>query len=81
MKYGEKLSHLNCKTIAYYYGYSGIEIKKIQYGIDDYVIYVDGILCENKNVHKSKIRYNNRGAYFMHGNNRIYMDECMRTDI
>ena len=47
---------LNNDTIAYYYGLGGVEIKYIEYGIDDYIYCVSGACGStvNKRYHKLK---------------------------
>jgi len=76
----EKQYYLEKEYVGYYSGYSGIEIKDIQYGIEDYIIFVAGAWCSKKSVHRSKIYYGNR-FYFRYNGNRIYLDECLRAGI
>ena len=80
MKKAEKLKYLEKEYIGYYSGYSGIEIKDIQYGIEDYIIFVAGAWYGKKSVHKSKVHYGKRD-YFKYNGNRIYLDECLRAGI
>ena len=77
----EKNQVLESETIAYFSGYDGIEIKSIQYDINDYVIFVSGAWTGKKQVHKSKIYYtvNDENIYFRYGNNRIPLNECIRV--
>ena len=89
MTKAEKQKYLEKKYIGYYSGWSGIEIKDIQYGIDDYIIFVAGAWCGNKSVHRSKVYYTvglkspygDARAYFRYNGNRIYLDECIRAGI
>ena len=82
MKKAEKKYYLEKEYIGYYSGYSGIEIKEIQYGIDDYIVFVAGAWCSNKSVHRSKVYYTLSGRdYFRYNGNRIYLDECIRAGI
>ena len=41
----------NRETVAYYSGLGGVEIKGIEYGIDDYIYCVSGAMCEKEEVH------------------------------
>jgi len=77
----EKEQLYNSKTIAYYSGYSGIEIKRIEHDIDDYVYYVSGTFSGgNRSAHKCKITYDRNGdAYFMYNGNRIKLSECIKN--
>lgn len=75
----EKQYYINKEYTAYYSGFSGLEIKEIQYGIEDYIIFVAGAWCSKKSVHRSRIRYTAAGrAYFMYNGSRIPLDECIR---
>ena len=68
----------NKKTIAYYSGYSGIEIKEIWHGINDAVVFVSEAWAGKGFVHRAKIHYGKR-PYFNFEGNRIYLDECITT--
>lgn len=72
---------LRAKSIAYYSGLNGLEIKKIEYGIEDYVLCVSGAWCGKKQAHKVKINYNKSGAAYIriHGY-KIPLDECIRME-
>ena len=69
----------NSPSVAYYYGYGGIEIKDVLNDIDDYIIYAAGTLSSNPTIHKSKIYNSGDRAYFRYNGSRIYLDECMRV--
>lgn len=67
---------------VYSFGYTGLEIHGIEYGLDDYVIYkyTDGEKVYS--YHCSKIRYTISGkAYFVWRGRRIHLSNCMRTNI
>lgn len=82
MTKAEKQYYLEKEYVGYYSGYSGIEIKDIQYGIEDYIVFVAGAWCSNKSVHRSKVYYTSSGRdYFRYNGNRIYLDECIRRGI
>ena len=65
------------ETIAVYsFGYYGLEIKAVLYGIDDAIAYTDPA----GNAHKRRIYYNASGSsYFYYHNRRIRLDECLRV--
>lgn len=83
------------KTIAVHNALGGIEIKAIEYGIDDYVYCISNCLCEDRNLrryHHVKIHYEfslgkeeSRPYVKLLGINRkyfkLYLDECMRTGV
>lgn len=60
---------LNNPAIAYYSGFGGLEVHKIEYGIDCYLYCVSGAWCSNKSYHKLKIYDNRYGDGFvkLHG--------------
>lgn len=62
---------------AVYNDLGGLEIKEIEHGTEDYVIYWQ--VYGNK-MHKSKIYYDNR-PYFRFGTFHIYLDECIRVEV
>lgn len=71
----------NNKPIAYYNsGLSGVLIYDILYGIEDYVVCSHSTDVKGK-FHKCKIYSNNKGHYFKCNNQRIYLDECVKTNI
>lgn len=52
------------ESIAYYSGLNGLEIKGIEYGIDDYIYCVSGAWGGGKAFHRCKIQYTRKGAFF-----------------
>ena len=69
----------NNPTIGFYYdGLSGLEIKYIEYGIEDYVYYIARYGKES--YHRSKIHDGDRAYFKFYGRN-IYLDEILRADI
>ena len=72
---------LNNNTIGYYYGLGGVEIKHIEYGIEDYLYCVSGAWgsTTNKRYHKLKIYYTEKGGYIRLYGYRIPLDECIRV--
>lgn len=70
---------LTKKSIAYFSGFGGIEIKHIEYGIDEIVEYVAGAWSGKKSAHRHKVYYTENGnAYFMHEGCRVPFNECIR---
>ena len=72
---------MNNKSIAYYSGFNGLEIKKIEYDIEDYVYCVSGAWGSPKNYgyHKLKVYYGKNGEDYikLHGY-KIPLNECIR---
>lgn len=70
---------MNMQSVAYYSGLNGLEIKKIEYGINDRVLCVSGAWGGRKQAHRVKINYTRSGAAFIrvHGY-RVPLDECIR---
>jgi len=66
-------------TVACFYGFGGIEIKAILYGIDDYVVFAAGTMCQKSTFHKAKIYYSERGDYFKFKGSKIYLNECLKV--
>lgn len=80
MKKAEKKAILDAACIAYYSGFGGIEIKEIQYGIEDYIIYTAGAWTSQKTAHKSKVYYNSENPFFRYHNYKISLSDCIRAD-
>lgn len=75
----------NRESIAYYSGLDGIEIKGIEYGIDDYLYCVSGCWYSEKaaqRYHRLKIQCDRRGGAFVRLNGcKIPLDECIRIGV
>lgn len=75
------------ESIAYYSGLNGLEIKGIEYGIDDYVYCVSGCWYGGKaaqRFHRCKIYDPANGkdsAFFRVRGHRVPLDECIRMGV
>lgn len=67
------------RTVAYYSGFGGLEIKKIEYGADDHILCVAGAWGGKKTAHRLKIYYNNDKSYIKLHGYRVPLDECIRV--
>ena len=78
----KKSEIINMKTVGYYSGFGGIEIKFVEYGvygIDDYIIYVAGAWCSARSVHRCKVYFTMSGSpYFKYKGVRIHLEDCVR---
>ena len=75
MTKSEKKNYLNKNTIGYWCDWRGVEVKGIEYGINDYAI----IVIQEKSVHRVKIYYGKR-PYIRINNYRFYFDDCLRVN-
>lgn len=75
----EKNYWIQAPTIAYYSGFGGVEIKSIEYGINDYAVVVSNAFVGKKKVHRVLIRYNKNGGSFKVNDMTIPMDACLRN--
>lgn len=73
---------MNHESIAYYSGLNWLEIKGIEYGINDYVHCVSGAWGGGKGYHRCKVQYSRNGAAFfrVHGY-KIAFDECIKMGV
>lgn len=76
MTKSEKQNYLNKNTVGYWCDWMGIELKDIEYGINDYAI----IVIQEKSVHRVKINYGNKSDYIRIYGRRLYFSECLRVD-
>lgn len=70
----------NNKSFAYWSWYWWIELKHIEYWINDYIYRIDNAWYPSKWIryHKSKVFYANDWAYFKAYGVKIYLDDCIR---
>lgn len=75
----KKLICTNNESFAYYSGFGGLELKKIEYGINDYIYCVSGAWGGKPSYHKLKVYYDNKGNDYikLHGY-KVPLNECIR---
>lgn len=73
------------ESVAYYSGLDGLEIKGIEYGIEDYIYCVSGAWHGGKagrKYHRCRVEYSRRGrAFFRCRGQRVPLDECIRMGV
>lgn len=69
---------LQNKSFAYYSGFGGLEFKKIEYGIEDYMYCVSGAWNGKPKYHKLKVYYGKNGDYVKLHGARVPLNECIR---
>lgn len=69
---------LNNESFAYYSGFGGLEFKKIEYGIEDYMYCVSGAWTSKKSYHKLKIHYSDNGGYVKLHGYKVPLNECIK---
>lgn len=73
------------ESIAYYSGLNGLEIKGIEYGVNDFVYCVSGCWYGGKaarRFHRCKIYYPiTASAFFRVDGYKIPFDECIRMGV
>ena len=81
MTKAEKQKYEQMRTIAYWSGYDGLEVKKFEHGFEDYCIVVANTFGgKPRSVHKLKIHYDTHPNIRLNGR-RWYFDECIRNGI
>ena len=74
----------NNPAVAYYSGFSGLEIHGIEYGINDYVYCVSGAwgAASKRKYHKLKLYCDLNGdtVFYLHGY-KISLNECIRMGV
>lgn len=68
----------NNKTFGYYSGLGGLEFKKIEYGIDDFIYCVSGAWSGKPKAHKLKIYCDNKGSFIRLHGYKVNFDDCIR---
>ena len=74
----EKNNYLEQTTIGYWSACGGMEVKKCEFGIYDYIIFVANAWHGNKSVHRCKIYYNDGQDYIKFKGDRYYINDCIR---
>jgi hypothetical protein len=69
---------LNNKSFAYYSGFGGLEFKKIEYGIEDYIYCVSGSWNGKPKYHKLKVYNTNNGSYLKLHGYKVNLNDCIR---
>ena len=64
-------------TVGYWSDMGGVEVKEIQYGLDDYALVVAGTMSSSPTSHKLKIYYNNTEPYIRLHGRRLKFSDCM----
>ena len=80
----KKSDIMTMKSIAYYSGFSGLEIKHIEYDINDYLYCVSGAwgAKSQQKPHKLKINYDRHdGAFIRLQGCKVPLNECIRLEV
>ena len=59
----KKNEYKESPSTAYYSGLNGLELKHIEYGINDYLILQSGAWSGKKTMHRCKVYYNNDNPF------------------
>lgn len=70
---------MNKKTIAYWSACGGVEVKEIEFGIDDCIYCVSNAWGSKKHFHKLKINYGASDGYVVLNGYRLYLNDCLRV--
>lgn len=63
------------RTVAYYSGLGGVEVRHISYGINGFIYLIAGVWGNNRSYHKLKIHYGHKYAYI-----KLYGYRCRLSD-
>lgn len=69
---------LENNSFAYYSGFGGLEFKKIEYGINDYVYCVSGAWTGKPKYHKLKVYYDEHNSYVRLHGYKVSFNDCIR---
>lgn len=81
MKKSEKIELFNLKSTAYYSWFWGLEVKKIEYWLQDYIYFLANAWYGGtyKDMHKVKVNYNNiTWHYILYNGYRCKLDDFIR---
>lgn len=79
----KKSEIMNMESTAYYNGFSGLEIKAVEYGIDDYLLCVSGAwgTKSKQKPHRLKIYYDRNGGFVRLHGYKVPLNECIRMGV
>ena len=82
MNNAEKKAVIEQPAVGYWTDFGGVEVKSIEYGIEDYLICVSFVETSEPKPHYLKIKTTRGGRPFviLYGK-ALYLDECLRTNI
>ena len=67
------------RTIGYWSENGGLEVKSIEYGVNDYILAVSGTFCGKPEVHRLKIHYGFRSQYVVLNGHRYNFNNCIKN--
>ena len=74
----EKQQYLRMKSVGYAASLIGLEVKAIDYGVNDTIIFTFPTVKGSVSVHSAKIRYDKERPYFRFEDYQVYLDEIMK---
>ena len=74
----KKRDYESYESIAYYSGLNGLELKHIEYGINDYLILQSGSWTSKKKMHRVRVMYSDNGDYVRLYGYKIPLNEFIR---
>ena len=75
----EKTEVLSKRSVGYFSGFGGLEVKEIEYGVSDTVLFVVGAWTGSKDAFRAVIRYDASGEpYFVYRGYHVRFDEIIR---
>lgn len=78
MTKAEKQKYLEMKSVGYAASLTGLEVKAVEYGIEDMIIFTFPTVKGGLSVHSAKIKYDKERPYFRFEDYQVYVDEIMR---
>ena len=72
--------YMTMPSIGYWSGMGGLELKNIEYGIEDYAFFISGMWCSDRKrqLFRVKIHYDNEVPYCKIRGYKIPFDEIIR---
>lgn len=68
----------NNESFAYWSGHGGVELKKIEHGIEDYIYCVSGAWTSQKHYHKLKVYHDMTDSYIKVNGYKVWLGDCIR---
>jgi len=76
----EKAALEEMPTVGYWSELGGVEVKKIEYGVDDYVLCISNAWYGKHSYHRVRIDYGTDSRSYVRIHSvKLYLDECIRV--
>lgn len=71
----------NNHSFAYWSGCGGVELKRVEYGVNDYIYCISNAWSGKKSYHRLKVYHDNDGGFLVLHGYKIPLNECIKISL